>query len=170
MIFVKVGPLGSTLKSPGSNHCLPRQRNTQAGKNGDPSTRLRPINAVSDLDWVAPAAWGAVTNSVPIALVLFGFNQSKQLGKIEAQQAELKDGLAKQEEAFNKRMDRQEEAFNKRMDKIETVIERGFSAVKAELETVKVDLGELKSDKTYLQGFKAGKEEESRTQILRSTR
>ena len=144
MNFVKVGPLGSTLKSPGSNHSLPRQRVTHAGKNEAPSTRLRPINAVSNLDWVAPAAWGAVTNSVPIALVLFGFNQSKQLGKIEAQYTEIMDGLAKQGKAFDKRM-----------DKLETVIERGFSEVMADLKTFKTELkAELETVKTELKTVK----------------
>jgi hypothetical protein len=102
---------------------------------GPRTTRLQPVGAMENLDWASPAMEIVKLAGPTVTLVLFGLNQNRQMGKMEARQHAFKKALAKQE----------------------TTIEKGFAAQKLEFEKG-LAAQKLESDKGFAMHGSALKE------------
>ncbi len=161
MYAAKTSQPRSMVKSP--NNCFRMQRPSPVGRErASRLARLRPVSAMENFDWTAPALEIAKLAGPTVTLVLFGLNQNRQMGRMEARQEALEKALTKQETTSEKGFARQEAALKEAITLLRNDIKDGQDKQEAANASLQKGLDDLKSDLTYLKGFKAGEAEKSR--------
>jgi hypothetical protein len=144
----------------------------------------RKVRAMADPEWATPALELAKLAGPIVTIALFGFNQNRQIGRIEARQEAFEKALARQEAATEKGFAKQAAALAEAMTLLRDDMKDGFKRQDAAVNSLRDDMkegfkkqdaastllqkdvGELKSEFIYLKGFKEGKEEEDKKSRL----